>query len=136
MSPLPPWLFALLLLFPILGPRLGERPKAMASLTKAARVNGIPAPLLVSVCFHESTLSARGAWCGALEGSPMGGEQPYRAAHALRRWAAFCGSYAGAVSMYRHGRVCRDTDGPAGYTARVMALAGRIAVQTMAGGVR
>jgi hypothetical protein len=121
----PAWLHALLVALPLLAARLSARPKDVASLGKAAAVHNVPPALLVSVCLHESTLSGRGAWCGAL-GVPGGASQPYAAGHALARWRRRCGSWRGAVALYRHGRGCRDTDGADGYPSRVLGFAARL----------
>ncbi|MFO0648968.1 MAG: hypothetical protein U0326_22185 [Polyangiales bacterium] len=120
-----PLLRALLSLYPALSPWVEAHPEIPAAVLEAAERHDVPGELLMAVCYTESRLGAderTQLTCGVYR-VPRA-RQADAAAHALSRWRTHCGSWRGALRMFRGGR-CASPD-PRGYVPRVLRLSDRI----------
>jgi hypothetical protein len=116
---------ALILLFPSMAPWVRSHPEIPQAIVQAAETHGVPAHILMAVCFTESRLGAdmrTQLTCGVYR-TPRD-RQADAAAHAIARWNVRCGSWRRALRMFR-GSLCSSPD-PHGYVPRVMALAERL----------
>jgi hypothetical protein len=126
-----PVIQALLAIYPSLGTWVHEHPEIPAAIIEAARQHEVPATILVAVCFTESRLGAdtrTQLTCGVYRVERA--RQADAAAHALARWKTRCGSWRGALTMFRGGE-CQSRD-PHGYVPRVLALSQRLGGEPVA----